>query len=54
MIKSQEAIEETKWMAKDWGQEEKGVTEDEMVDGIIDSVNMSLSKLWEITKDRET
>ena len=30
---------------KDWGQEEKGVTEDEMVDGIIDLMDMSLSKL---------
>ena len=32
---------------KDWGQEEKGMTEDEMVDGITDSMDMSLSKLWE-------
>ena len=31
----------------------KGVTEDEMVDCIIDSMDMSLSKLWEIVKDRE-
>ena len=23
------------------------------LDGIIDSINMSLSKLWEIVKDRE-
>ena len=30
-----------------------GVTEDEMVDGIIDSTDMSLSKLWETVKDRE-
>ena len=29
------------------------MTEDEMVDGITDSVHMSLSKLWEIVKDRE-
>ena len=30
------------------------MTEDEIVDGIIDSMNMSLSTLWEIAKDRET
>ena len=38
---------------KDWGQQEKGVTEDEMVDGIINSMDMCLSKLQEIVKDRE-
>ena len=37
---------------KDWGQEEKGMPEDEMVGCIINSMNMSLSKLWEIVKDR--
>ena len=30
------------------------VTEAEMLEGIIDSMNMSLSKLWDIVKDRET
>ena len=30
---------------KDWGQEEKWVTEDEMVDSITDSMDMNLSKL---------
>ena len=35
-----------------WGQEEKGETEDEMVDGITDSMDMSLNKLQEIVKDR--
>ena len=39
---------------KDWRQEEEGMTEDEMVFyGIINSTDMSLSKLREMVKDRE-
>ena len=37
---------------KDWGQE-KWVTEDELVNGITESMGMHLGKLWEILKDRE-
>ena len=36
----------------DWRQEEKGVTEDKMVEWLTDSMDMSLSKLQEMVKDR--
>ena len=38
---------------RDWGQEEKGTTEDEMAGWHHDSMDVSLSELWELVMDRE-
>ena len=38
---------------RDWGQEEKGTTEDEMAGWHHGLVDVSLSELWEMVMDRE-
>ena len=52
LIRRVDSLEKTD-AGRDWRQQEKGTTEDEMVDGITDTMDASLSELRETVMDRE-
>ena len=54
LMQRTDSLEKTLILGRIEGKRRQRVTEDEVVDGITDSMHMSLSKLQEMTKDRET